>query len=467
MNFMEILLLIFSAVILGIAVKVFFILRGVWRDAKSYKASSGNEALMAMERQRLKAKLLKIAGVVLGVATIVVGVYLELPPQLLPFAGGGVFCLFLVWSLVITRQYNERFKEDLVKVELAKVLDNLHYDPEGMLDREAIANLDFFRNADSIGGNDLITADYKGIHFSQCDMSVRERYRVTVTDSKGHIRTETRWRDIFKGRAMQFAFAGRFRGTVHVVKRDFGAAKVTASDGGWQKVETELDEFNRLFEVYAEDPLDAMAVLTPQMIEGIFFFSKALDVPSAFHFHENTMYAFMELTRETFDASHKRTLLEERKLLERDIALVTGFFDVMYFKPQGGLDTNGMQSDRSMDAVAERVATVAAAAGTSVAEKLLHKTSRATGRVAGKTIHYFPYAVIAVFLLSAVYTLSELPDGIKAGTTADAMELPTVAYLLIMGAITIPWSFIRSLKGYAVVSFLMLCHFLFLSANLG
>jgi hypothetical protein len=464
---MGILQLIIFAVILGIVVKVFFILRGVWRNVKSYKASIGNEVLVAMERQRLKAKLLKIAGVVLGVATPVVGIYFELPVKLTIFAGGGVFCFFLVWSLAITRQYNERFKEDLVKAELTKALDNLQYDPDGMLDREAIANLDFFRNADGIGGNDLITADYNGIHFSQCDMNVRERYQVTVSDSEGRLSTETRWRDIFKGRAMQFAFAGRFRGTVHVVKRDFGAAKVTASDGGWQKVETELDEFNRLFEVYAEDPLDAMTVLTPQMIEGIFFFSKALDVPSAFHFQENTMYAFMELAHDTFDTSHKRTLLEERKLLERDIALVTGFFDVMYFKPQGGLETNGMQSDRSIGAVAERVATVAAAAGPSVAEKLLHKTSRATGRVADKTIHYFPYAVIAVFLFSAIYALIELPDGIKAGTSADAMDMPTIVYLLIMGAFTVPWSFIRSLKGYAVVSFLMLCHFLILSANLG
>jgi hypothetical protein len=466
MNFMEILLLIFYAVILALVVKALFLLWGLWRNAKSYKASSGDESLLAMERLRLKAKLLKIAGVVLGVATIVLGIYLELPSLLPLIAGGGVFCFFLVWSMTKARQYNERFKEDLVKAELAKVFDNLRYEPDGALDRVAIANLDFFRNADNIGGNDLINADYKGIHFSQCDMSVSERYQVSVTDSRGHIRTETRWRDIFKGRAMEFAFASRFRGTVQVVRRDFDAAKVTASDGGWQKVETELDEFNRLFEVYAEDPLNAMAVLTPQMIEGIFFFSKALDVPSAFHFQENTMYVFMELARDTFDASNKRTLLEERKLLERDIALVTGFFDVMYFKPQDGLDTDAPRSDRSVGAVAERVATVAAAAGSSAVERLTRKTSRFTGGIAIKATHYFPYAVIAVFLISAVYTLIELPDGVKAGTTEDAMELPTIAYLLIMGAITIPWSFIRSLKGYAAVSFLLLCHFLFLSANL-
>ncbi|MDR1509012.1 MAG: hypothetical protein LBS53_05195 [Synergistaceae bacterium] len=140
---MEILQLIFYAVILAIVVKVFFMLRGVWRDAKSYKSSMGDEALAAMERRRLKAKLLKIAGAVLGIATFVAGICLELPLRLPPFAAVGVFSFFLVWSLTIRSQYNERFKEDLVKAELTKALDNLQYDPKGMLDRQAIENLDF------------------------------------------------------------------------------------------------------------------------------------------------------------------------------------------------------------------------------------------------------------------------------------------------------------------------------------
>ena len=79
------------------------------------------------------------------------------------------------------------------------------------------------------------------------------------------------------------------------------------------------------------DPLDAMAVLTPQMIEGIFYLKKALNVPTALYFTGNAMFVFMALARETFDVSDKNTLLEDSRLLKRDIALMTGFMDVMYF----------------------------------------------------------------------------------------------------------------------------------------
>ena len=80
------------------------------------------------------------------------------------------------------------------------------------------------------------------------------------------------------------------------------------------------------------------------MIEGIFFLDKALGVPAAFYFIENTMVAFLATGREAFDASGSKTLLEERELLKRDVALVTGFLDTMYFKihadGSGGLSAN-------------------------------------------------------------------------------------------------------------------------------
>ena len=458
MNPMEIIWLILAIIIVGIAVMVFRALRNVWRDAKSYKASRGDEALEAMEHLRLKAKALNIAGVVLGLATLVAGVYCELPVEVIPLAGAGVYCFFLVWALVIKRKYNQSFKENIVKAELAKVLDNLHYEPGAMLEGDALINLNFFRNADRFSGNDLIIADYKGIHFSQCDMRVSEQYQVV---EKGE--TRTRWRDIFRGRAMQFTLESLVEGKVRVVKRNFDAAKAATPADGWQKVETELDEFNTLFDVYAENPLDAMAILTPQMIEGIFFLCKALDFPVAFHFHENTMYAFMQLAHETFDVSHKKTLLEERAILERDIALVTGFFDIMYFKPRSDRDTKDLQAERDRGSVSKRVATVAAVAGPTVGEKLSRKAVRATA----KTIHYLSYAIIAVFLLSAVYTLYELPDTIRAGTTADSEEFPTVLYLIVVGIFIIPPAYMRTIQSYAMAILLLMIHFFILSANLG
>ena len=82
-------------------------------------------------------------------------------------------------------------------------------------------------------------------------------------------------------------------------------------------METELAAFEERFGVCAHDPLDAMCIMTPQMIEGIYFLDQKLDVPLAFSFKNGEMFVFMALTRDAFDVSGEKTLLEERELLER------------------------------------------------------------------------------------------------------------------------------------------------------
>jgi hypothetical protein len=279
-----------------------------------------------------------------------------------------------------------------------------------------------------------------------------------VEDKDGDTREEERWRDVFRGRAMRFDFADKFRGRVQVISKDFDGAGVKSSRGKWQTVETELAEFGRHFDVFAIDPLDAMAALTPQMIEGIFYLKKALDVPTALYFIDNTMVVFKATGREAFDVSGKHTLLEERGLLQRDIALVTGFLDVMYFRPQEGADSI---TEASVDR-AERAASVAAAIGPSEAEKVARKAKR----VAWTALGYLPIGVIVIFLASAVYGFIHLPSHIVAGWSSSGVSsaplVPTLGYMIVMGFFII----LPALMNNLLSVFMLLLHLLFMSANL-
>jgi hypothetical protein len=440
-----------------------FAARRVYREIKSLRASRGDEAAMSMEKKRIKARILKIIAVILFPAVAVTTVAIGLPERLASVLTVVISGAFFVWSASVKARYAADFKENFVQAELSKVFDNLQYTPDGRFDAESIAQLDFFATIDAVGGNDLIVADYKGLRFSQCDLGVMEKYHVTVKDSDGRSRQETRYRDVFRGRAMRFDFADKFRGKVQVISRAFDGAKVKSPRDGWQAVETELADFNDRFEVFAADPLDAMAALTPQMIEGIFFLNKALGVPMAFYFIENTMIAFLATGREAFDASGNKTLLEERALLKRDVALVTGFLDTMYFKPQEiHADESGGSESARMSAEARLAAAQAAAkaAAPSHSEKIMRKTRRA----AGKVRTYTPYVIIAVFLVSAVFALIKLPDGIRAGTSSDAMLVPTIGYLVVGGFFIIVPALLA--KGFFMSIIALAFHLLFLSANI-
>ena len=441
-----------------------FVGRRLYREKKSLDAFTGNETARAMAKDRIKARFIRLLGTLLWPVLVVALSFLladtssEVAPTIIILLSSVVSGVFFAWSALIKKRYSDAFKENIVKVELAKVFENLNYDPQGAFDSDSIRKLQFFRSFDAFAGNDLIIADYNGLHFAQCDMGITERYTVTVEDDNGDTHTEERWRDVFRGRAMRFDFADAFRGKVQIVSKDFDAADVKQSRGQWQSVETELAEFGKYFDVYAPDPLDAMAALTPQMIEGIFYLKKALDVPTALYFSGNTMTVFMALKREAFDVADKNTLLEEVQLLERDIALMTGFMDVMYFKRPAKAET-----ERS-----EIAASIAAAAGPSGAEKIV----RQAGRGVGMALSFLPRAIIAVYLLSAVYGFINLPDELAAGFTvsggqweasSSAPQVPTIGFLIVAGVFIIIPALARHL-GFSLLCLVL--YLLFMVVNL-
>ena len=467
---MDILLLLIGLVVELLAVPLllialiwfFFVGRRFYREKKSLDAFKGNEIAKAMTMDRIKARFIRTLGKILWPVLVVTLSFLlmdalgDASPGIAVTVASIVTLSCIAWSSLILRRYNATFKKNIVKAELSKAFDNLTYEPQGKFDQESIRNLQFFSSFDGITGNDLIVADYNGLHFAQCDMGVSERYTVTVQGSDGETRTEERWRDVFKGRAMRFDFADAFRGRVQVVSKDFNGASVK-SRGEWQAVETELAEFGEYFEVYAPDPLDAMAVLTPQMIEGIFYLKKALNVPTALYFTGNAMFVFMALARETFDVSDKNTLLEESRLLKRDIALMTGFMDVMYFNRPASMEGNR----------AETAASVAAAAGPSEVEKI----TRQAGRGLGMALSLLPKAVIAAYCISAVYGFINLPGEIVTGFTlgdglspmSDAPQVPTIVFLSVAGVFIL----LPALTGHLVFSLICLTIYLiFMATNL-
>jgi hypothetical protein len=340
--FIALLLLEFVAPVLIVIGLIwgFFVWRRSRRERKSFAASKDDETAMSMERDRVKARRFRILSVILWLAVFAAALFLGAGLQA-ALGVASVCAAVCFWrALVAKARYNASFKENFVNAELSKIFDNFQYEPRGALDAESIRELGFFANCDLMEGNDLIAAEYKGIRFSQCDLVMQEKYTVKAQvrlgseddddddykDGRG-TRAETRYRDVFRGRAMRFESSRGYKGTTKVVHRDF-AGKVT---GGGEPVETEFGEFNENFRVFASSGVDALETLKPQVIEAIFWLARAVSAPVALHFSGRRMYAFLSMKRDAFDVSAGHTLLEERELLKRDVKLVTDFLDTMYF----------------------------------------------------------------------------------------------------------------------------------------
>lgn len=425
------------------------------RLKKSVSASRGDAAAMALEGLRIRATVISYLAILLGVAAFCLTLMADGPFSAACMAGGFAYAVPVLWSRSLRSRYNKEFKGTIVAAELSRVFTNLEYLPTEKFDANALQELGFFVPFNELGGSDLIMAEYKGIRFTQSDISLARTGTTRDDDGK-----EREYSSVFfNGRAMRFDFTDAFKGDVQVVKRNFGQARVTQPQGEWQSLETELAEFGEDYRIFAKDPVAAMTVLTPQMIEGIYYLDKTLRVPLALHFTGRSMFVFMALARDAFETSKKKTLLEEREFLEKDIALITGFLETMYFKeravtplseaePQsvgdGAGDGAGLavplpaSSPPASSKDARRELPLSGARDS--LQRMGYKVS-GLGKWLGAVAFYTP---VSVYLASAVYTLWAFPDGFSlsysssGGNVTLGEDVSTLMYVLVASIFILP-----------------------------
>jgi hypothetical protein len=367
-------------------------------------------------------------------------------------------------ALRVRKKYNALFKEQLVASELSKVFHNITYEPSRTFDVREIASLGFFAPPDAWQGNDYIEAEYRGVRFRQSDLTLQ---KVILREEEiGGTTNERETREnIFRGIGMAFDFSDEFKGEVQVVGRDFAGRRVARD--GWQRVETELAVFNDTYQVYAPDPVAAMTTLAPRMIEGITLLRDAVDAPLALCFKGKTMFAFFAVDRETFDVSENKTLLEERRLLEKDIAFVTSFLDTMYFKRQEGDFPEEL--GRRERLAASSNAPVHPQTRTTERDRIrqhVHSAKRGLVFLSANLGRF----LFAAYVVSAAYAFIKLPEELFLSTDVTAkgvISAPTLAYLVIIAVFLTPLLRQRGgWRAFAYGSVLLLIHTLFINANM-
>ena len=451
-------------ILIGLAVWAFIMFRRGARLKKSLDASRDNAAAMAMEGMRVKATAIGILAFVLGGAAFCLMLMAGMELAVSVPVGLVVYGAMTFWSRSLRGAYNAMFKDTFVASELSKVFTNLDYRPGEKFDAATLRELHFFMPFDDLDGSDLMTAEYKGMRFTQSDISLLRRWTETTRNSDGETREVERSEVFFKGRVMRFDFTTAFKGEVQVVKRDFGQARVAQTKGEWQTVETELAELGEDYRIFAKDPTAAMTVLSPQMIEGIYFLEKKLRVPLALYFTGHSMFVFMALARDAFDASKKKTLLEERELLQNDIALITGFLETMYFKGQAAPTAPAAELSGAGGAVPgpgvpiplpiplpgpvaspkdarSELPLPGVGGGTPESLQRMGYKVAFAGKLAGRVLCFTP---LALYLASVLYTLMSFPDGFSLSysssgdTTSLGDSVPTLGYVIVASFFIVP-----------------------------
>lgn len=253
-------------------------MRGLPKDFADFPRIYQDELapqLQAQEAERLEAvkSALRWTWIGVGVAVLgaLVGLLLFRVPQLVIVAGVIGFAIHGAGRGPLNR-IGKRAKRLIVEPVAAQF--NLVFDvePGPQISVVDLHEAGLIPNWDRANYEDRLDGTRNGVDFEFFETHLEERRR--TTDSRG--RSRTRWVTVFRGQCLRFEFHKVFQGRT-LVLRDAGILNAIRGVRGLEQVKLESDVFEKAFQVYSNDQVEARFLLTPDLMQRL------IDLEKVFH----------------------------------------------------------------------------------------------------------------------------------------------------------------------------------------
>lgn len=189
------------------------------------------------------------------------------------------------------------YKQHIISRIVEKLIENGTYQPDYGISEETFIESDLFRTPDRYHSEDLIKGKIGQTSF--CFSEVHAEEKQVNTDSKG--RTQTTWVTLFKG----FLFVADFH-------KDFSGKTVICRDSLFNfrvnRVKLENPEFERRFDVYSSDQVEARYLLSPSMMERIVALDDKFKKNIVLSFNQSNVIIAIENSRNHFEAGLWKSL---------------------------------------------------------------------------------------------------------------------------------------------------------------
>jgi len=246
-----------------------------------------NENIEELEALRAKNKktytiLFIVIVIIIAIIFLMGRTILMLIPMLMPILIG-IMVLCILKSAKKNgnaNDYTRIFKEKIITPLINNIFDNGTYEPEKGWSMYDYQKGEYFDNIDRYSSEDMITATVKGtdglentIQFAEVHTERRTR------DRDGHVHYYTEF----------YGLAGKMP-----LKKDI-ATKIYIKNngrvwGGKNKVKMDMSEFERIFDVAAQDKILAVRVLTADVMTEMIELYKKFKYRFEIHIINNTIY---------------------------------------------------------------------------------------------------------------------------------------------------------------------------------
>ena len=242
------------------------------------------------------------------------------------------FLLMFFWYSPAKKLYRGRYKETLVNGLFTQYFDNISYQPESGFSEGFIQSTGFMMMGNIFHSEDMITGEYKGVHFERADVTIQEE--TETTDANGNTTTSTT--TYFQGRWVIFSHNKHFDYDLQLVQKGFSHSRnktgfFTRKTDRRHEVEFENEEFNRNFKCYCQDDQEAFYLITPQLMEAVMSYAGTKKDRLMLGFRNDYIHAATQNGKDSLEPSTFRQVSYEHDILPimEEIDAIRSFVDTL------------------------------------------------------------------------------------------------------------------------------------------
>lgn len=247
----------------------------------------------------------------------------------------GIIIFYAVYVAKHQTRFSNRFKDEVIRALIDSFLPQSEFDPSGYISSQQYYNSSLFQQkCDRYEGRNYVEGALEKTFI--CFSELHTQYKTTRQTKNG---TQTTWHTIFDGLFIIADPNKNFESCTYILpdvaERFFGGIgkwlQKNVGDSRGKVVYMENPEFEKLFAVYATDPVEARYLITPSMQESILALSKHVGNEIFLAFKSGKLYIAINNKRGIFTANTNMSLLnvDTLKYYAREITDILSIVNIL------------------------------------------------------------------------------------------------------------------------------------------
>ena len=214
--------------------------------------------------------------------------------------------------------FSSFYKEEVVDEIIHAFCPNATYSPNDGVGEELFRNSGLFTSPDRYHAEDLIEGCLDKTSFICSEVHAEERRARSTKNGVQYY-----WADIFKGFLFIADFHKEFQGETTLLRNSLFKVKMGAS-----RVKMENPDFEKVFDVFSTNQIEARYLITPSMMERMLKLDSNFKKGVTISFRNSTILVAIPDSKNRFEADVWSSL-NDMSILKSDFAVLQSLLDIV------------------------------------------------------------------------------------------------------------------------------------------